>query len=150
MKYFTTIALMTLIVLLSGCAFTPAFHNSAETELKILSESLENTKLEDLFRQYPTLRLVKSTEIGNGNMRHEFSYDITEKEDGSQRRPGTYTIYLYERHITFSINIFVDASGIIYEVLQPVPTNVEIIMTNEPYSKFKKPNTKEQLPIPTK
>ncbi len=116
-----------------GCAFTPIFHNTAEPELKNLSEALTDMRLEDLFRQHPTLRLLKSTNIGNGNMRHEFSYTTAEKEDKSQRPDYTSGLYLYERQITFSINIFVNESGVIYEVLDPVPTDIKIVPTGEVY-----------------
>ena len=131
--------LITLIAvaLFLGCAFTPVFHNTADTELKILSESLTDTRLEDLFRQYPTLKLVKSTDIGNGNMRHEFTYAIVEKEDDSQRPSYTNNKYLYERHLTYSINIFVNASGTIYEVLDPVRNNAVVVRTNERYDRWK-------------
>ena len=132
---FTIFALILLIF--PGCALTPVFHNTADSEIKVLSESLINTRLEDLFRQYPTLRLVKSTSIGNGNMRHEFSYAAVEKEDDSQRPSYANVVYLYERQLTYSINIFVDGSGVIYEVLQPVLTENKIILSNEPYDRFK-------------
>ena len=136
MRYITLIVLITTLL---GCAVTPVFHNTAESDLMELSESLTNTRLEDLFRSHPTLRLVKSTDIGNGNMRHEFSYLAIEKEDISHR--PTYLSspeFLYERRITFSINIFVDNAGVIYEVLQPVPTDVEIVETDDPYEKPKR------------
>ena len=143
---------MVFTTMLFGCAAKPIFHNTAETELKTLSDSLTNTRLEDLFRQHPTLRLVKSTDIGNGNTRHEFSYITVEKEDGSQRPSYTsYPAYLYEKRITFSINIFVDKAGVIYEVLQPVPTDVKILMSNEPYDRFKPKPTRDKtrsLPYP--
>ena len=132
------ILFVTMLAIISGCAFTPIFHNTAESDLKNLSESLTNTRLEDLFRHHPTLRLLKSTGIGNGNMRHEFSYVAIEKEDSSQRPSYSNAIYLYERHTTYSINIFVDDSGVIYEVLEPVVANVEIVMTNEEYNRFNK------------
>ena len=119
--------LIIIALLLTGCAFVPAFHNTAQTELEQLSETLTDTRLDDLFRQYPTLRFVNSTEIGDGNIRHEFSYTTIEKEDES-KRPFTANVpYLYERHTTFSMNIFVNASGIIYEVLKPVPTDSKIV-----------------------
>lgn len=136
MRYITLIVLITTLL---GCAVTPVFHNTAESDLMELSESLTNTRLEDLFRSHPTLRLVKSTDIGNGNMRHEFSYLAIEKEEISHR--PTYLSspeFLYERRITFSINIFVDNTGVIYEVLQPVPTDVEIVETDDPYEKPKR------------
>ncbi len=114
-----------------GCAFIPVFHNTAENELKLLSESLADSRLDDLFRNYPTLRLVKSTDIGNGNMRHEFSYVTVEKEDTSQRHRAHANYFLVERHTTYSINIFVDASGVIYEVLTPVKTDTKTISTNK-------------------
>ena len=136
MRYITLIVLITTLL---GCAVTPVFHNTAESDLMELSKSLTNTRLEDLFRSHPTLRLVKSTDIGNGNMRHEFSYLAIEKEDISHR--PTYLSspeFLYERRITFSINIFVDNAGVIYEVLQPVPTDVEIVETDDPYEKPKR------------
>ena len=136
MRYITLIVLITKLL---GCAVTPVFHNTAESDLMELSESLTNTRLEDLFRSHPTLRLVKSTDIGNGNMRHEFSYLAIEKEDISHR-PTYFSSpeFLYERRITFSINIFVDNAGVIYEVLQPVPTDVEIVKTDDPYEKPKR------------
>ena len=121
-----------------GCAYQLVFHETAETELKILSDTLTNMRLEDLFRQYPTLRLVKSTPIGNDKMRHEFSYVLTEKEDPTQRSGFVNAIYLYERQLTFSINIFVDASGVIYEVLEPVLIDDTVIMTNEEYDRWEK------------
>lgn len=128
MRYITLIVFITTLF---GCAFTPAFHNTAESELNSLSDSLTNTRLEDLFRVHPTLQFVNSTNIGNGNIRHGFTYAVIEKEDES-KRPITFNEQpLYERRITFSINIFVDASGVIYEVLTPIPTHVEIIETNE-------------------
>lgn len=136
MRYITLIVLITTLL---GCAVTPVFHNTAESDLMELSKSLTNSRLEDLFRSHPTLRLVKSTDIGNGNIRHEFSYLAIEKEDISHR--PTYLSspeFLYERRITFSINIFVDKAGIIYEVLQPVPTDVEIVETDDPYEKPKR------------
>ena len=136
MRYITLIVLITTLL---GCAVTPVFHNTAESDLMEMSESLTNTRLEDLFRSHPTLRLVKSTDIGNGNMRHEFSYLAIEKEDISHR--PTYLSspeFLYERRITFFINIFVDNAGVIYEVLQPVPTDVEIVETDDPYEKPKR------------
>ena len=138
--FFTVISIvLTLIVMLFGCSFTPVFHNSAEAELKILSDQLTNSRLEDLFRQHPTLRLVKSTNIGNGNMRHEFSYTTVEKEDVSQRpNLATTPIYIYERQVTCYINIFVDASGVIYEVLDPVIEAGDVVMTNERWSDRKK------------
>ena len=37
-----------------------------------------------------------------------------------------------------SLNIFVDASGVIYEVLQPVKTDDKILETDEPYEKVKR------------
>ena len=77
MRYITFLFFTSMIVISSiycGCAATPVFHNTAESNLIALSKSLTNTRLEDLFRLYPTLFLVKSTEIGNGNLRHEFSY----------------------------------------------------------------------------
>ena len=40
----------------------------------MLASALKDTRLEDVFRQHPTLQLVKSTDIGNENTRHEFSY----------------------------------------------------------------------------
>ena len=142
MRYITFLfftAMMVLITMLWGCAFTPVFHNTAESDLMELSESLTNSRLEDLFRQHPTLRLVKSTSIGNGNMRHEFSYVAVEKEDDTQRSAVAISPnYIYERQTTFSINIFVDTSGVIYEVLQPVPTDVEILMTDELYGRSKR------------
>ena len=145
-------AMMVLITMLLGCAVTPVFHNTAESDLMELSNALTNTRLEDLFRSYPTLRLVKSTDIGNGNMRHEFSYATVEKEDESQRPSySSYPKYLYEKRITYSINIFVDKAGVIYEVLQPVQTDVEILMTNEPYNRFKSKTTGNKtrsLPYP--
>ena len=119
-------ALFVFCMAFAGCAVIPVFHNTTDAELKTLTESLTNTRLEDLFRQHPTLRFVKSTNIGNGNMCHEFSYVITEKEDASQRSIFSNDIYLYERNITFSINIFVNNSGVIYEVLTPVKTDVKI------------------------
>ena len=134
MRYITFLfftAMMVLVALLLGCAFTPVFHNTAETELKVLSESLTETRLDDLFRHYPTLQLVKSTDIGNGNMRHEFSYSTIEEEDGSQRPAHATHYYLIERHTTYSINIFVNASGVIYEVLDPVQTDTKLMYTNE-------------------
>ena len=138
--------------MLLGCSAKPVFHNTAETELKTLSDSLTNTRLEDLFRQHPTLRLVKSTDIGNGNMRHEFSYITIEKEDESQRPSYTsYPEYLYENRITYSINIFVDKAGVIYEGLQPVPTDIEIVETDEPYNRFKPKPARDKnrsLPYP--
>lgn len=136
MRY--TILFVIILAILSGCAFTPVFHNTVESDLKTLSDSLTDTRLEDLFRHHPTLRLVKSTNIGNGNMRHEFSYVAVEKEDATQRPSYSNAIYLYERHTTYSINIFVDDSGVIYEVLDPVAANVEIVMTNEEYDRFNK------------
>ena len=142
MRYITFLfftAMMVLITILWGCAFTPVFHNTAESDLMELSESLTNSRLEDLFRQHPTLRLVKSTSIGNGNLRHEFSYVAVEKEDDTQRSAVAISPnYIYERQTTFSINIFVDTSGVIYEVLQPVPTDVEILMTDELYGRSKR------------
>ena len=136
MRYITLIVLITTLL---GCASGIVFHNTAESDLKELSEALTNTRLEDLFRSHPTLRLVNSTDIGNGNMRHEFSYATVEKEDISHR-PTYFSSpkFLYERQITFSINIFVDASGVIYEVLQPVPTDVKVVETDEPYEKVKR------------
>ena len=35
-------------------------------------------RLEDLFRSHPTLRLVNSTDIGNGNMRHHELQEISD------------------------------------------------------------------------
>ena len=100
MRYITFLfftAMMVLITMLWGCAFTPVFHNTAESDLMELSESLTNSRLEDLFRQHPTLRLVKSTSIGNGNMRHEFSYVAVEKEDDTQRSAVAISPnYIYE------------------------------------------------------
>ena len=128
-----------LITFFFGCAATSVFHNTAESDLIELSKSLTNTRLEDLFRSYPTLQLVKSTDIGNGNQRHEFSYATVEKENISHR-PTYFSSpkFLYERQITFSINIFVDASGVIYEVLQPLQTDVKVVETDEPYEKVKR------------
>ena len=126
MRYITFLYFSALLL---GCAFTPVFQNTAESELNSLSNSLTNTRLEDLFRVHPTLRFVNSTNIGNGNMRHGFTYAVIEKEDESKRPITSNDKPLYERHITFSINIFVDASGVIYEVLTPIPTHVEIIET---------------------
>ena len=155
MRYITFLFFTSMIVISSiywGCAVTPVFHNTAESNLIELSKSLTNTRLEDLFRSYPTLFLVKSTEIGNGNLRHEFSYATVEKEDPSHRPSySSYPKYLYEKRITYSINIFVDKAGVIYEVLQPVQTNVEIVMTNKPYDRFKPKTTRDKnrsLPYP--
>ena len=134
MRYITFLfftPMMVLITILCGCAVTPVFHNTAESDLMELSNALTNTRLEDLFRSYPTLRFVNSTNIGNGNMRHGFTYAVIEKEDESKRPIASNDKPLYEKHITFSINIFVDPSGVIYEVLTPIPTHVEIIETNE-------------------
>lgn len=145
---FTILGLVLLIFV--GCAFTPVFHNTAEVELKMLSESLTNTRLEDLFRQHPTLRLVKSTEIGNGNIRHEFSYVAIEKEDVSQRPGYANEIYLYEKELTYSINIFVDASGVIYEVLEPVASNAVVKMSGERYDRWEKhskPQRSSNVPV---
>ena len=137
---------------LLGCAVTPVFHNTAESDLMELSNALTNTRLEDIFRSYPTLHLVKSTDIGNGNQRHEFSYATVEKEDTSHRPSySSYPKYLYEKRITYSINIFVDKAGVTYEVLQPVQTDVEIVETNEPYNRFKPKATGDKtrsLPYP--
>lgn len=134
MRYITFLiytTMMVLITILLGCAAMPVFHNTAESDLMELSNALTNTRLEDLFRSYPTLRFVNSTNIGNGNMRHGFTYAVIEKEDESKRPITSNDQPLYERHITFSINIFVDASGVIYEVLTPIPTHVKIIKTDE-------------------
>ena len=149
MKLFTFSPIFILsLSVLSGCAFTPVFHNTADTELKMFSESLTNMRLEDLFRQHPTLKLIKSTDIGNSNMRHEFSYATTEKEDGSQRPSYANGVYLFERELVYSINIFVDASGIIYEVLDPVLNSDLIKKSNKRYDRWQKesspPATKSQ------
>ena len=138
MKSFTFSLFVIAIFSTLGCAFTPAFHNTAETELKVLSESLTDTRLEDLFRQYPTLHLVKSTDIGNGNMRHEFSYATTEKEDSSQRPNYANHTYLYVKELVYSINIFVDSSGVIYEVLEPVLRSSSIKESDTKYDRWQK------------
>ena len=130
------IPFLLLTAMFLGCAFVPIFHNTAETDLENLSESLTDTRLEDLFRQHPTLKLVKSTDIGNGNTRHEFSYFLVEKEDETQRPYYANARYLYERHTTYSINIFVDTAGVIYEILQPVQSSDRIVATNERYNEF--------------
>ena len=135
--YVLMLSAFALMIFTIGCAFVPVFHNTAESELKTLSESLTNMRLEDLFRSYPTLLLVKSTDIGNGNMRHEFSYSTTETEDSSQRPVTASHYYLMERHDTYSINIFVNASGVIYEVLDPVKTDTKLMYTTE----YPKPKT---------
>ena len=151
-SFFISTSLMVFITMLFGCSVTPVFHNTAESDLMELSNALTNTRLEDLFRSYPTLRLVKSTDIGNGNMRHEFSYATVEKEDESQRPSySSYPKYLYEKRITYSINIFVDTAGVIYEVLQPVQTDVKIVETDKPYNRFKPKATGDKtrsLPYP--
>ena len=136
MRYITFLfftVIIVLITMLLGCGMLtrPVFYNTASTELQQLSETLTNTRLEDLFRSYPTLKLVKSTEIGNDKMRHEFSYVAIERENYSVRPAGTSHYGIWQRRITYSINIFVDASGVIYEVLQPVRNNVEYVQTSE-------------------
>ena len=126
MKLFIFLIIFSILVFSLSCAVIPMFHNTADTELKKLSESLTNMRLEDLFRQHPTLKFAKSTDIGNGNTCHEFLYVITENEDMSQRTLFQNKEYPYKRELTYSINIFVDNSGIIYEVLNPVISNIEI------------------------
>ena len=155
MKYIAFIvytAVIVLILIVAGCAFTPVFHNTANTELQKLSETLTDTKLEDLFRQHPVLILVKSTDIGNGNTRHEFTYKIIEKEDVSQRPATANQLRLYEKHTTFSINIFVNASGVIYEVLKPVVRDSEVILSYEKVDRWKTPKKSrdktQSLPYP--
>ena len=111
--------LIIIALLLTGCAFVPAFHNTAQTELEQLSETLTDTRLDDLFRQYPTLRFVNSTEIGDGNIRHEFSYTTIEKEDES-KRPFTanapyldVNFFLFEgANESFGISILPRASAL--------------------------------------
>lgn len=135
------IALITIsLMMLFGCAYTIAFHNSADAELDALAKSLTNTPLENLFRQHPTLRLVKSTDIGNGNTRHEFTCIIAEDEDTSKRPAYSNELYLYERHTTFYINIFVGGDGIIYEVLDPVRGDSEVVRTQKRYDRWEKKN----------
>ena len=126
MKLFIFLIIFSILVFSLSCAVIPAFHNTADTELEKLSESLTNRRLEDLFRQHPTLKFAKSTDIGNDNTCHEFLYVITENEDMSQRTLFQNKEYSYKRELTYSINIFVDNSGIIYEVLNPVISNIEI------------------------
>ena len=128
--------IITFITMLFGCAYTIAFHNTADVELNTLAKSLTNTPLEDLFRQHPTLRLVKSTDIGNGNIRHEFTYIIAEDEDTSKRPTYSNELYLYERRTTFYINIFVGADGIIYEVLDPVRGESQVVRTQKRYDRW--------------
>lgn len=153
MRYMTLLVFV-FAMAIAGCASVPVFHSTSETELNNLSESLTGMRLEDLFRQYPILRFVKSAGIGNGNMCHEFSYVVTEKEDLSQRSIFDNSVYLSERKITFSINIFVNDSGVIYEVLTPVLTDVKLVQTNEAYDKFKSKKVKpardktKSLPYP--
>ena len=123
-------AFVSLVIVLSvwvGCVTVPVFHNTAEMELKVLASALKDARLEDLFRQYPTLKLVKSTDIGNGNTRHEFSYLVAEPEAPSKKiRPPT-ELYLHKRHTAFSINIFVNSKGVIYEILTPIAGESEIV-----------------------
>ena len=110
-----------LIAMLLGCTSIPVFHDTLEAELQALSESLTNSKIEDLFRQNPALTLAKSTDIGNGNIRHEFIYTTVEREDVSKRPTlASSPAFARERQVTCYINIFVNNSGIIYEVLEPV------------------------------
>ena len=141
--YVLMLSAFALMIFTIGCAFVPVFHNTSETQLETLSNSLTDTRLDDLFRHYPTLRLVKSTDIGNGNLRHEFSYVITETEDGSKRSAFKGSPdYLLESKTTFSINIFVNDKGVIYEVLQPVPTDTQIVVSVETYDRFQKTKNK--------
>ena len=144
--YALMLSAFALMIFTIGCAFAPAFHNTALTDLNQLSKTLTNTRLDDLFRRYPTLRLVNSTEIGDGNIRHEFSYITVEKEDGSKRPFYVNVPNLYEKRITFSINIFVNASGVVYEVLKPVATDGEIVQTKEEYKRYEQRSTKPKSP----
>lgn len=128
--------ILAIIMTLFGCAYKIVFHNTADAELDELAKSLTNTRLEDLFRQHPTLRLVKSTDIGNGNTRHEITYFLIEDEDISKRPLYSNESYLSERRTTFYINIFVNAEGIIYEVLDPVRGESEVVKTQKRHDRW--------------
>ena len=127
MKLFSLLCIAIAIAMLASCATVPVFQDTAEMKLKVLTSVLKDTRLEDLFRQHPTLQLVKSTDIGNGNTRHEFSYLVVESEVASKKvRPPT-ELYLHKRHTAFSINIFVNSEGVIYEILTPIAGESEIV-----------------------
>ena len=130
MKLFRLLFIAIAIAMFASCAFIPVFQNTAETELTALASALTDTRLEDLFRQDPTLKLVKSTDIGNENTRHEFSYLVVEDEDTSKRTAFSNDSYIYERRTTFYINIFVNSEGVIYEVLEPVRGESDIVATS--------------------
>ena len=134
MRYITFLffaIMLILITALLGCAFAPVFHSTSDTELDKLAKNLKGQHLDDLLRNSPSLRFNKSINIGNGNICHEFSYLIVEREDMSKRPVFSGNTRPHKREITFYINIFVDSSGIIYEVLTPVEISNEVI--REPY-----------------
>ena len=150
MRYFLLyVAVLVLLVNVFGCAAYTiiAFHSTANTQLKELSDSLTNTRLEDLFRQYPTLRLVKSTDIGNGNMRHEFTYLVIEPEDTEKRGAGVNAVYEYERRIMYLINMFVNAEGVIYEILTPIRDKTIDVMSDRKYDRWQKNPNKNVRPM---
>ena len=120
MKLLRLLFIAIAMTMFASCATVPVFQDTAEMELKVLTSVLKDTRLEDLFRQHPTLQLVKSTDIGNGNTRHEFSYLVAEPEAPSKKIRRPTDRYVYERHTIFNINIFVNAEGAIYEVLEPI------------------------------
>lgn len=139
----TTLMCIILSLYFLSCATTYTFHNTSISEVENLVKQLEGITLEELFRYYPTLTLHKSTDLGKGKKRHEFRSLHIEEEDLSTKlfHPSSDR-YTRSRKITYAINIFVDKDGVIYEVLDPVLTNLDIVPTSERISDYIKRTSK--------
>ena len=117
----TMFACIVLAFLFLGCSKSIVFYDTmSDTELDNMVRQLNGMTVADLFRLYPTLRFIETHEIGGGNISHQFTYIIHEPENLDERGNMVRSKYSHVRINEYTLNIFVNSEGVIYEVLEPI------------------------------